>query len=266
MLLASSLAALAARTHCSFWVFGLLRPTHINLYPFRNARLHMNGEILEGPRACRIDASRTPMSVSGPHNKPVGFVLEIPGVIRRRYFGKLSVTSDGSLLRPVVTMEREVAVSSIVAAELPAISTPLQALAAQAVSARSFLTAEAKRPRHGDAQFCDTTHCQFLRSPAALGSAVAHAVDATRGMVLTANGVTIPAHYSAACGGHTDNAELDGYQYRSVVCEPCRDAGVQRRGHGLGLCQTGAMGLAALGWEFQKIVAKYYVDAVMRSV
>ena len=265
MLLASSVAALTTRTHYSFWVFGLLRPTHINLYPFRNARLHVNGEILEGPGAYRIDAARTPIQMSGPHERPVGFVLEIPGVIRRRYLGKLSVTAEGSLLRPVVTMEREVAVGSIVAAELPATSTPLQALAAQALSARSFLTAESKKPRHGDAQFCDTTHCQFLRSPAVVGSVVADAVAATNGMVLTANGVVIPAHYSAACGGQTDNAELDGYQYRSVVCEPCRKAGVRRRGHGLGLCQTGAVGLAELGWEFQKIAAKYYVDAIIRS-
>jgi hypothetical protein len=247
----------------------LLRPTKINLYPHANARLHVrtaNGTgILEGQRGMTIEVDRTPIHVAGPHGSDVSFVLEIPGVIRRRYFGVLTVTSSGRLLRPVVTMGREVAVGSIVGAEMPTQGTQLHALAAQAVAARSFLIGAAKQARHGDAQFCDTTHCQFLRAPAAAGSSVAKAVRMTSGLAISAEAMIVPAHYSAACGGHTDDGELDGYRYRRVVCETCQLGGVKRRGHGLGLCQTGAMGLAKEGWEFGRIVAKYYAGCVIRS-
>lgn len=270
-LLAGALASFAPPQNqigYSFWVFGLLHPSIMNLYADGNTRLHIRSgsetEILEGPRPFVIDVNRTPLSMSGPRGAPAAFVLEIAGVIRRRYTGTLSVSSQNGLLRPVVTMDRETAVGSIVGAELPARSTPLHALAAQALAARSFLVAAAPRPRHGDAQFCDTTHCQFLRSPAVSHSNVARAVAMTRGLVLSSGHSVIPAHYSAACGGHTDNAQLDHYLYHSVECEPCRMAGALRRGHGLGLCQTGAIALAHSGWGFQKIVRKYYPDCELR--
>jgi peptidoglycan hydrolase-like amidase len=186
-------------------------------------------------------------------------------VIRRRYFGLLEIRSIGRLLQPVVTMDGEAAVGSIVGAELPARGTPFHALAAQAMAARSFLCAAAGHPRHLGAQFCDTTHCQFLRAPASDGSPVGKAVKATRGLVVVSGGSVIPAHYSAACGGQTDSAELDNYQYRSVVCEPCRREGAMRRGHGLGLCQTGATGLARGGWHWEEIVAKYYPGCEIRN-
>jgi hypothetical protein len=72
-----------------------------------------------------------------------------------RNFGIHARNSD---LFAVATLDRETAVSSIVAAEM-AESTPSEALKAQAVVARSFLAADA---RHSDFDFCDTTHCQFI--------------------------------------------------------------------------------------------------------
>jgi len=249
----------------SFWVLGLLHPTSIDIYPYANSRLHVRSRVLEGSRGLTVDASQTPITVSGATKEPVSFVLDIPGVIRRRYHGVLKITSEGALLRPVVTMDREVAVGSIVGAELPIHGTPLAALSAQALAARSFLDAESSRPRHVGAQFCDTTHCQFLRTPPFAGSVVEKAVRATEGLVLSAHSRVIPAHYSAACGGHTDSAELDHYQYRSVICEPCQRAGTRRRGHGLGLCQTGAISLARAGWNFEEIVAKYYPGCAIQS-
>jgi hypothetical protein len=266
----SSFAALNGQAKFSFWVLGLLKPSQINVYPLSNARLHLHSaqgaSIVEGEGAFTVDATRTPIVVAGPNKSPVSFLLEIPGVIRRRYFGLLAITSVGRLLRPVVTMDGEVAVGSIAGAELPGRGTPIHALSAQAIAARSFLCAAAPRARHIGAQFCDTTHCQFLRAPADSGSVVEKAVQATRGLVLSSGTAVIPAHYSAACGGQTDSAELDNYQYRSVVCEPCRRGGIVRRGHGLGLCQTGAISLAKSGWQWQDIAAKYYPGCVIRNV
>jgi len=262
---AAGLGAFATSDSYSFWVFGLLHPTRLNLYAQGTARLPVEStdgtRILEGPEPMSVDAALAPLNVGGP----VGFVLEIPGVIRRPYFGRLRISATGSLLRPVVSMSREVAVGSIVGAEMPAQGTPLQALATQAVATRSFLVAGAGHARHGDAQFCDTTHCQFLRAPAEGGSVVDKAVRATRGMLLSAGRRVIAAHYSTACGGRTESAELDHYQYRAVFCETCRTAGVARKGPGLGLCQTGAIGLARAGWSYRRILEKYYAGCVIRN-
>ena len=70
--------------------------------------------------------------------------------------------SAGHLLAMVRQWHRETAVASIVAAESTA-DTPFEALKAQAVATRSYLIAS--RGRHRDFDFCDTTHCQFLREP-----------------------------------------------------------------------------------------------------
>jgi peptidoglycan hydrolase-like amidase len=265
----TSFAAPEAERVYSFSVFGLLKPTTLNIYPQANSRLHCrsaNGTaITEGGQATRIDSASTPCHVSGLDGTPVRFLLEVPGVIRRCYFGTLAIHSEDRLLIPVVKMDRETAVSSIAGAELPSRATPMAALAAQAVAARSFLCA-ARNPRHHDAQFCDTTHCQFLRSPAVAGSLVEQATHATQRLVLADSSSVIPAHYSAACGGHTDSAELDHYRYQAVICEPCRRDHIARRGHGLGLCQTGAISLARAGWNWRDIAAKYYPGCVIRSV
>lgn len=259
----------APPTQFSFWVFGLLKPTLLNVYAHATSRLHcgtaLGESILEGGDCLRVEADNTPISVTGPDRAAVAFHLEIPGIIRRLYFGTLRVTSVGRLLYAVVSMDREVAVSSIVGAELPARSAPLAALAVQAVAARSFLCA-APRARHSQAQFCDTTHCQFLRAPAPRSSLVDTAARSTQSLVLAAGPNIIPAHYSAACGGQTVCAELDHYLYSSVVCETCRRDHVARRGHGLGLCQTGAMSLARSGWRWQGIAAKYYPGSVIRTI
>ena len=72
-------------------------------------------------------------------------------------------------------MDRETAVASILASEMDE-SAPIEALKAQAVATRSFLAAGR---RHMDFDFCDTTHCQFLKSPPPLASRVSSAVLAS---------------------------------------------------------------------------------------
>ena len=154
----------------SFSVFSLLRPNNLEIRPVGTARLHCSSSegfrVIESGQSLRLNSKSVPVAVAGPDGAPVGFVLELPGIIRRAYLGKLQVRTQGNTLRPVVYMDGEVAVGSIVGAELPIGSAAFGALAAQAVLARSFITGSEK-PRHKDAEFCDTTHCQFLRAPAA---------------------------------------------------------------------------------------------------
>ena len=165
------------------------------------------------------------LTIAGRQNEPADFILAVPGKIVRRYHGALEIRPSAEHLLAIVTMERETAVASIVASENTA-ETPFEALKAQAVATRSYLTAG--RGRHLDFDFCDTTHCQFLREPPGLETAVAKAVEATRGMILVYESKPFAAMYTRSCAGRTRTpAELDlpaaAYPYFAVECKYCRE-------------------------------------------
>jgi stage II sporulation protein D len=92
------------------------------------------------------------------------------------------------------------------------------------VVTRSYF--RAGRGRHHNFDFCDLTHCQFLREPPPPGSAAAEAVRATQGLVITYEEKPVAAMFTRSCGGRTRTpAELglpvNGYPYFGVVCDYC---------------------------------------------
>jgi len=200
-----------------------------------------------------LDDSSLPYSTSGE------WTLAVPGKIERKFRGRLDVTAQGDELLAVVHMDIETAVASVVAAEIPP-GAPMEALRAQAVAARSFLTAA--KDRHRGFDFCDTTHCQFLRQPPDPSDAAFRAAESTRGLTLQYRGQTIAAFYSADCGGHTSASPpgADGYAYARVTCPR---QGVPR-GHGIGLCQVGAAAMASAGRGYLSILEYYYPGAMVR--
>lgn len=148
------------------------------------------------------------------------FTLSVPGRIERRFRGTLEVVSRAGALEAVVTVDLEPAVAAVVGAE-SAPGAPLEARKAQAVVSRSYWLAA--RGRHFGFDFCDTTHCGFLREPATDPSPALE----TAGLVLVHNGHVIPALHSAACGGRTSTASEvglsgNGYPFFAVDCEACR--------------------------------------------
>jgi stage II sporulation protein D len=167
-----------------------------------------------------------------PEASPVdsgAFWLEVPGKLKRQYAGRLEICPHGAALAAIVTMPLETAVASVVSAESPPGATTA-ALEAQAVAARSFLAA--RQAGHADFDFCDTTHCQFLRSPPEPGSGADEAARSTRGLVLTwheeaANrDRTLAAMYARSCDGRTRSLREigvrgEGYPYYAVPCEYC---------------------------------------------
>jgi stage II sporulation protein D len=185
-------------------------------------RLVTDGMVVSN--AGRIIRTRV-LQVRSEQGGEIEFVLSVPGKIERKYSGVLTISATAKELLPVVNMELEKAVASIVASEIPA-GAPLEALKAQAVAARSYLSAG--RGRHGAAfDFCDTTHCQFLREPPKAGSPAFIAAEQTRGMVLNFEDAPFAAMYSASCGGRTFTLSQLGmkvkdYPYYSVECEYCQ--------------------------------------------
>ncbi|HXP86546.1 MAG TPA: SpoIID/LytB domain-containing protein [Bryobacteraceae bacterium] len=258
-------------------VFGLFHPTELEVRPAHGGAIVIERggvrETLEGAHASRI---RTAARVAARDGGPAEFILSVPGRIQREFHGRLNVRQfdvrrNSVELLAIVEMDRETAVASIVGAELSA-STPIEALKAQAVAARSFLAAS--HHRHEDFDFCDTTHCQFLREPPSPGSPAARAAEETRGLTVAYQGRVIAALYSADCGGHTRalaDAEWksgepdrplgpDDYPYFAVEC-PRRKPGLVSgpiAGHGVGLCQAGAAEMARTGATFREILNRFY--------
>ena len=162
--------------------------------------------------------------ISGRMGEPCEFLLSVPGKITRRYQGILEIKPAESTLVADIQMDLETAVASVVAAETIA-DTPLEAEKAQAIAARSYFVASPSR--HHNFDFCDTTHCQFLREPPAPGTVAARAASATQGLVLTYNGRPIAAMYTRSCGGRTYTPDqlgvaTRGYPYFRVECPYCR--------------------------------------------
>lgn len=188
------------------------------------AHIRLSGDTMVVEAASQIVHAYS-IQVASRQSGPADFTLSIPGKITRRYRGTLDLKSDFGALLAVVSMDLETAVASVVAAE-SAPDTPLEALKAQAVAARSYLIGA--KGRHLDFDFCDTTHCQFLRNPPAPGTPVAHAVAETRSLVLSYQSEPVAAMYTRSCSGRTRTpADVGlpgaGYPYYSVDCKHCRE-------------------------------------------
>jgi stage II sporulation protein D len=223
----------------SFTVLSLFHPQRLVLHADAGALDLRRDELpLALPHHQRliIDASSSGIRIDDAHYNALklvataAFSVEVPGKLRRSYRGALTIDAAGRCLRCVVGIERELAVASIVAAESPPHSAS-DALAAQAIAARSFLAGATAA--HVGADFCDTTHCQFLREPPPSDSAFTTAARRTSGLVLQfrdpadERATTLAAMYSRSCGGRTRTlAELGlparGYPYYAVECAFCR--------------------------------------------
>jgi peptidoglycan hydrolase-like amidase len=160
---------------------------------------------------------------AGRNQDATDFILSVPGKIERRYRGTLDVKIVGDELVPVVTMDLETAVASVVQAESLA-GTSFEALKAQTVVTRSYLVAGGGR--HAEFDFCDLTHCQSLQEAPRPGSPAAVAAEATRDLIITFDEKAVAAMFTRSCGGHTlTPADIGissrGYPYFSVVCDFC---------------------------------------------
>ena len=271
---------------------------------------------VQANRVIVSDKSATYWTATARAGGSVALRISIPAKIHRQYWGRITIRAHNGELEAVVSIDRETAVASIVSAEMDE-SSPVEALKAQAVATRSFLAAGA---RHPDFDFCDSTHCQFLKTPPASNSRVSFAVQATRGLVIQYRGRPLAALYSSRCGGHTrslSDVHLDpgdGYPYYSVPCRWCqqhpfvwqsrignsghapRSDDETRRirearqwgwsaipssdftatqdgsgwqleghslGHGIGMCQHGAAGMANSGAGFREILNHYYPNTTL---
>jgi peptidoglycan hydrolase-like amidase len=236
-----ALHAAASGKDLRIGVFGLFHPSELILRaaPGGVLRVTVASAVwnLEGSRTARLRLGRSAiLCVAGDRTGSAAvvrasgsrgrseFFLSVPGKIERHFTATLEVrVRDGELV-PIIITDLETAVASAVAAE-SARGAPVEALKAQAIATRSFYLASPAR--HRDFQFCDTTHCQFLREPPEQTGAFNAAASGTKGLVLLHAGAVLAALFSSSCGGRTRTLAEAGltagdYPYYSIECPPCR--------------------------------------------
>lgn len=163
----------------------------------------------------------------------------------------------------VVVMKLETYLAGVVGCEIGA-NGPLEALKAQAVASRTYAASAHRHPELG-ADVCTTAHCQeWKRIDPIVAPEVFRAVSETWGIVAIYDGRLIDAFFFEHCDGHTrsaDQAHMPAVAYlQSVVC-PCGFVGM--KGHGVGLCQRGAIVMARQGRSFEQILSHYYHGVVV---
>ncbi len=125
----------------------------------------------------------------------------------RRYRGHLEwVLRDGKLLT-INWVRFDDYLRAVLPREMP-VRFHLEALKAQAVSARSFTFRRLNRFREWGYDLCDHAPCQVYGGVDAEHPTTNQAVEATESMVLWVGRQVLDAVYSSSCGGHTAPIEV----------------------------------------------------------
>jgi hypothetical protein len=170
----------------------------------------------------------------------------------------LVVPSTIRVLMPngsVEVMELEAYLKGVVPTEIGQ-GNPTEALKAQAVAARSYAATSHAHTAQG-ADICTTEHCQAWRNVSYPTTDAA--VDATTGQVAVYGGEIVRCYYFAHCDGHTRNVgDVWGRDLPYLVSVSCICGYTSLYGHGVGMCQRGAMAMARAGSGYVDILKHYY--------
>lgn len=146
-------------------------------------------------------------------------------------------------------------------------NSPMEALKAQAIAARTFALS---RVRSG-AKIDDTANCQAFRCERMESPNSRLAIEETSGVVLMYNGQLVRAFYSASNGGVTKRSgdvwstHLPYYVTKGDEWdEAARKSNPSiKASHGVGLSQVGAIEAAKQGFSHTEILAFYYEETVL---
>jgi stage II sporulation protein D len=154
-----------------------------------------------GRRVARFSSS---IRFSGPDAlRLLGPALN--GISDGLYRGSVEVLPDGGGLTAVNVLDIDSYLRGVVAGEMPS-SWPLEALKAQAVTARTYALATRKTDGAFD-QYPDT-RSQVYRGVTGESVRSDAAVAQTAGRILTYDGVPAVTYYFSTSGGHTENVEF----------------------------------------------------------
>ena len=167
-----------------------------------------------------------------------------------------------------VSVDFEEYVAAVTASELA--SGGLEGCKAQAVAARTFAVSLGvlKGKTISDSSAAAQAYRASRNNPQLYPIPV-QAAKETAGMILTYDGQPISAVYSASNGGHTVSSQERWGSARPYLISQDdlwdAAAGMQKKGHGVGMSQCGARYASGLGISYQDILAFYYPGAKLCS-
>jgi stage II sporulation protein D len=152
----------------------------------------------------RVARFASPLRFKGPDAvRLLGPALN--GVSSGLYRGVIEVVPDGGGLTAINELDIDTYVRGVVAGEMPS-SWPLEALKAQAVTARTYALSTRKTTGLFD-QYPDT-RSQVYRGVTGESVRSDAAVSETAGRILTYGGEPAVTYYFSTSGGHTENVEF----------------------------------------------------------
>ena len=157
---------------------------------------------------------------------------------QKHYLGDVTLLKGQGDWLPVISLDLETYVASVVGAEMPS-QWHQEALKAQAVAARSYALAHLARPASTAYHLGDTTRWQVFSGETSTTHASRSATWQTRGIVLSYDGGIVESLYASTA---QVSAEAHGHLGASVS-------------------QTGAQHLALQGRPFNAILGRYYAGA-----
>jgi len=191
---------------------------------------NQNGSLIPSQQLGKRIASSTPKEIhcsGGPVQ-----------INQHHYRGDVSLLKGQGDWLPVVSLDLETYVASVVGAEMPS-QWHQEALKAQAVAARSYAMAHLARPATTAYHLGDTTRWQVFAGEKSTTQASRSATRQTRGMILSYSGGMVESLYAS-------NAQVSA----------------EAHGHlGASMSQTGAQQLASQGLPFNAILGRYYAGA-----
>jgi len=230
------------------------------------------------------------------------FELSVPGKLARQYRGALEVTAHADVLQAVVTMDLETAVAAAVAGEAD-LDGPHEALLAQAVASRSYLASGRRHEGYDfcDTTHCqyltDSLDERARRAAAeTAGVLLWHNGKPFEALFTrscdgrTRDGVACPicardpqkwtrthplSEVAALIRERSERARIvvvrrlgwdaiPSNTYELTVNGDTATFNGAGEGHGMGLCQRGAVGLARQGASWRDILHRYFPAVLIR--
>ena len=211
------------------------------------------------------------IAVPGIRLRPRSVILSARGSMRldgRDLIGEVEILNQPDGLTVINRLPLERYLIGLLGAEMGP-DWPLEALRAQAVAARSFFLHRRLSRENQPFDLYTSTLDQVYLGIGRESTRTRRAVETTRGEVLTWGNLPAEALYHACCGGRTRSAEevFGGrLPYLKAVSDPDCGACPRRNGHGVGLCQWGARGMAERGQDYRAILSRYYSGCKLRKL
>lgn len=165
-----------------------------------------------GAELCAVSQPNMALSSSGQ--------ITVSG---KNYLGDMmcSVRSNGAI-NLINVIDIQDYLKGVVPTEMSS-SWPVEALKAQAVSARNYVLNNLDRHESEGFDICAAAHCQAYSGCSRMAENSNRAVDETDGIVATYNGQIAQLFYHASSGGSTENCEnvwVASYPYLVAVTTP----------------------------------------------